>query len=106
MTDFFPRTKAEHLLASPEDAGRVGDALYEGAKARATTDDPLLPWVVVYCEPPCVDPIFFACDATDLDHAEEQAANAYPTANILWASPTSDPEVAVSEYWESCDDWT
>ena len=43
-------------------------------------------WLVIYrpLEMGPLDYEFFACSAEDMDHAEEQCYDAYPSCDILW----------------------
>lgn len=45
------------------------------------------------------DPFAFKCQADDTDHAEEQCANAYPTARVLWVCEGSDVQAALDDYY-------
>lgn len=45
------------------------------------------PYTVIYTEPEYGDLWqFFNCSADDVDHAEEQCRNAYPSCSILWVN--------------------
>ena len=60
-------------------------------------------WVVIYRQPH-MSPFayeFFCCLAEDYDHAEEQAINAYPNADVLWLVQTNDSTTA-EEDWFTC----
>lgn len=52
------------------------------------------PYTVIYVEPAVGLELwqFFECHADDSDHAEEQARNAYPTANVLWVNRGHGPD--------------
>jgi hypothetical protein len=64
--------------------------------ARAELTD----WVVLYVDLDyTILPQAFRCQAEDLEHAEEQCNDAYPSANIVWVENTSDADATFSSYW-------
>ena len=44
-------------------------------------------------------PLAFTCDADDMEHAEEQCANAYPGCAIAWGFEGRDVNAAFADYW-------
>lgn len=63
-------------------------------------------FVVLYREDeaPMMDPpLAFVCRAENADHAEEQAQNAYPSADIAWVYEGSDPALAREDYFTAGD---
>ena len=46
-------------------------------------------------------PFGFRCSATDPDHAEEQCANAYPDAELVWVSNAGTMSQAWDEYFNA-----
>lgn len=60
-------------------------------------------FVVLYREPeahPLESPMGFLCRAEDVEHAEEQCANAYPQAEVVWVVDTASFEEALDDYYE------
>ena len=47
---------------------------------------------------PLCAPFGFQCCAEDVDHAEEQCLNAYPSAGIVWAQ-NADYSAALADYY-------
>lgn len=59
----------------------------------------LLPFVVIYFESHApLYPMFFTCEAEDVDHAEEQYENAYPGSTATWIVQTDDLNEAYDDY--------
>lgn len=53
---------------------------------------------------PLDEPFGFQCWADDADHAEEQCANAYPDADVVWVwqGPQNvGMQPALADYWEA-----
>lgn len=50
---------------------------------------------------PLDTPFSFLCMAEDVDHAEEQATNAYPDTDIVWVVQTDNPDHALNDYWQT-----
>lgn len=48
---------------------------------------------------PADPPIAFVCQADNLDHAEEQAENAYEGCHIAWVVEGDDVSAAYADYW-------
>lgn len=42
----------------------------------------------------------FVCQADDIDHAEEQALDAYPNCDVVWIEEGTDVEGAMVRYWD------
>jgi len=42
----------------------------------------------------------FLCSAEDIDHAEEQALDAYPGCDIVWIEEGTDWRGAQDRYWD------
>lgn len=40
----------------------------------------------------------FQCEAEDMDHAEEQCYDVYPSCEILWADTETDPEETIKNW--------
>ena len=69
---------------------------------KANEIPPLLGYFVLYEMPGTLlgsMPLAMRFMADDVDHAEEQAADAEPEANILFVSLARSFEEAVNEYW-------
>lgn len=67
-------------------------------------------FVVLYrikpIENPLEQPLGFKCQAENADHAEEQAMNSYPDAEILWlheGDSDAGMEQALKDYFSSLD---
>lgn len=63
-------------------------------------------YIVLYRPPylgPIAAPMGFCCDADDPDHAEEQCANAYPDADIVWVWQGGELRDALHDYWTISD---
>lgn len=59
-------------------------------------------YVVLFVEPEYPLEVFgFVCDAEDEDHAEEQALDAYPDANVVWVEEGTETAIAFEHYWET-----
>lgn len=62
----------------------------------------LKPWVVLYVIPAeSLIPQAFLCQAEDMDHADEQCMDAYPSATIAWAEEGTDVHRAYLNYWDT-----
>lgn len=48
---------------------------------------------------PADPPFAFPCQAENMEHAEEQALNAYPTASIVWATECASVDDAFADYY-------
>lgn len=44
-------------------------------------------------------PFGFPCMADNTDHAEEQCANAYPDADVVWVAEGGNYHAALDDYW-------
>ena len=67
-------------------------------------------FVVLYhikaIQSPAEQPFGFQCYADDADHAEEQALNAYPDAEIVWVwqgEEGTGMQPAINDYYENID---
>jgi hypothetical protein len=61
-------------------------------------------YIIIYRDAgvhPLSAPLAFACQADDMDHAEEQCLNAYPGADILWWHEGHSFEEAMAEYFDN-----
>jgi len=57
------------------------------------------PWIVLYQMPGIVaEPLSFACEAADMDEADEQCQAAHPGCVIPWSEPGTSHTDAV-EHW-------
>jgi hypothetical protein len=48
----------------------------------------------------------FLCQAEDIEHAEEQCLDAYPTADVVWVEEGTDVEGATKRYWFTVEEMT
>lgn len=74
------------------------------AAAALLTDRTALlnPYVVLLMDPETpLDVFTFTCEAENDEHAEEQAQDAYPTAEVLWVELGSDIELVYEHYWSN-----
>jgi hypothetical protein len=62
----------------------------------------LMQHIALYFTADCLlfdPPLAFCCMAEDYDHAEEQALNANPGADIVWIVQAANTDAAYHDYW-------
>lgn len=95
------------FLIECEDEESLSDAISDEYGFCHFGFDYMPSFVVLYftADYPAGVPEPFQCYADDVDHAEEQAKDAYPDmAGIAWVVDTDDPEVAYADYYKSMED--